>query len=1044
MALRRAFTAAVVFAGVVWGAFAVPAAVAQEPSVSPVLAAIKDLESTRDPKCHSTACRFEDFVFGTPLSDAARVAKITLQKALITELWARGSATAVRLDEAEVALHHIKPGVERAVQTTELPNGDHSVLLTDGSTLTLPQVRLRQYASIAFSLRAVLSAQQDYFVQGGDVLMTLRPDSVDAVRQMTDKATLAVILLADRTARRRSSPTITPEIFQEAWRLVVHELPRPGETGFVPTLTSAPNQATRANGFRVVQELIYRKIKAYQAYNSIAAGDVRKLLLANAQRFYARFPLPKTSQGRAEFLKVFNAAMIDFSGRLLTEAGAAAQQLEHKLVRAQDAARAVQTLMPHQVDVFEDVRVFPRLPEGQAVTLESYDCDSFRDLGAHWRYLLQATKQSELPLPLDPFAAEIITEAISQYGVLTLRLTGRIAEQRHARPYFDGDDVRASQDSIRRRTDLHHATAPPERADTQIASADAALDPREGKFFTDVTSDSGVGFLHRSSKWLSEFRRSRLASPPTFSGGGIAAEDINNDSFVDLLFVGGIGNALYLGDGRGHFEDITERAGLNYRRPDGAAGEARQPIFADFDNDALPDILITYANDNHRLYRNLDGQRFEDVTQASGLGGAGLVGGPATVFDFDGDGLLDVYIGYFGDYPAGAVPDHKRSNDNALPNALFQNLGGLRFKEVTTGSGTADTGWAQAVSHSDLNGDGLQDIFVANDFGRNAILINLGGGRFEDRASDLGVTKSFHSMNVGISDLNGDGLPDVYVSNIATMVKDNMYVLPHESTPMNFSYPAMANMLVKEANVLYMSQAGDEGLAAYLPSQEVERGSTSTGWAWDAEFFDFDHDGDDDLYVVNGSNEYYIFGSNFERQETQGQATYHRLHYDRESNVFFVNEAGRLKNMSAQSGADFVGNSRSTAYLDWDGDGDLDVAVNNFHAPATMLRNNCEPAGGNWLKVRLVGDPAARTNRDAIGARLVVTGANGLRVQREIQGGSGYLSCNPKQVHFGLGAVSAADLTIYWPNRDRQVLKDLQANRAYVVHQGRDQPLLAN
>ena len=292
-------------------------------------------------------------------------------------------------------------------------------------------------------------------------------------------------------------------------------------------------------------------------------------------------------------------------------------------------------------------------------------------------------------------------------------------------------------------------------------------------------------------------------------------------------------------DGEGHFEDVTRAAGLDFQRPDGGAGEARQPLIADLDNDGRQDLLITYANDRHRVYRNLGDGRFEDVSERAGLGGAGLVGGPATVFDFDGDGLLDVYLGYFGDYLHGAIPTFERDNRNALPNRLFRNLGGLRFRDVTGGSGTGDAGWTQAVSHADLDGDGRQDLIVANDYGRNALLRNLGEGRFRNVAPELGVDTAFHSMNVGVADLNADAHPDIYVSNIATLVKDDKYAFPDVDTPLHFDLRAMAGMLVKESDVLWLSSVVDGRLDAYLPSIDVERGETSTGWAWDAEFFDF-------------------------------------------------------------------------------------------------------------------------------------------------------------------------------------------------------------
>jgi hypothetical protein len=298
------------------------------------------------------------------------------------------------------------------------------------------------------------------------------------------------------------------------------------------------------------------------------------------------------------------------------------------------------------------------------------------------------------------------------------------------------------------------------------------------------------------------------------------------------------------------------------------------------------------------------------------------------------------------------------------------------------------------------------------------------------------MTKAFHSMNVGIADLNDDDYPDVYISNLATLVKDDKYTFPDGNTPLQFDLRAMAGMLFKESNVLYLSRRKDQQLAGYAPSQDVERGATSTGWAWDAEFLDFDHDGDDDLYVVNGTNDFNIFSMVYRRFHDDGPATEHLLDHRRESNVFFRNEGGKLVNVSGESGADLSANSRSTAYFDLEGDGDLDIAVNNFHGKATILRNGSGGRDG-WLKLRLVGDPERATNRDAIGARVIVKTRDGARRHREIQGGSGYLSFNPPEQHVGVAGFASADAEITWPNGDVQRLRGLAVNSAYEVRQGR-------
>jgi hypothetical protein len=260
-------------------------------------------------------------------------------------------------------------------------------------------------------------------------------------------------------------------------------------------------------------------------------------------------------------------------------------------------------------------------------------------------------------------------------------------------------------------------------------------------------------------------------------------------------------------------------------------------------------------------------------------------------------------------------------------------------------------------------------------------------------------------------------------------------VFPDVNTPLEFDLRSLAGMLVKESDILYMSRVGEGGLAAYVPSTEIERGATSTGWAWDAEFFDFDHDGDDDLYLVNGTNDFNVYSMVYRRFHPDGSDSERVLDYGSDTNVFFENEGGKLRNRSERSGADLPVNSRSTAYLDIEGDGDLDVAVANFHAAATLLRNDAAPPGSGWLGLRLVGDPARGSNRDAIGARVTFA-VEGRRIRRWVQGGSGYLSMNPKQIHIGLGAARAADATIVWPNGEVQTLTGLAAGRVHVVRQG--------
>jgi hypothetical protein len=243
----------------------------------------------------------------------------------------------------------------------------------------------------------------------------------------------------------------------------------------------------------------------------------------------------------------------------------------------------------------------------------------------------------------------------------------------------------------------------------------------------------------------------------------------------------------------------------------------------------------------------------------------------------------------------------------------------------------------------------------------------------------------------------------------------------------------MANMRVVEANDLWVSKSG-----TYEQSKAIGRGFRSTGWSWGAQFFDYDNDGDDDLYLVNGMNEYAVYSSvNPYLTDPSGKPTNAVLPVaEKEVPVFFVNTKGMLQEETTQSGADPAGNARSVAYLDADADGDLDMLVNNFSSPALFYRNNTQKNGNHWLKIRLVGDPAKGVTRDAIGAQILVDTPREKGMWREVFSTIGYLSVHPKEQHFGLGAATRANVTVVWPNGDRETFDGLSADRGHRIVQG--------
>ena len=1019
-----------------WASLAGPASAQTSPELprtQTIVEEIRRLEGVRDPKCHATASRLEDLIYGTPLTAEARFRKNDLQKELVLAIWAAASDRARRRGLDEIPRDVLDEARRTFFQFGTIAHGDWRVEIKKRDYV-INQTDKRQYASVAYALRAILAVEQEQLL--GDVkFLPLSDASVEALKEAVDLFTLAGLQKADRRARQASRYRLEVSDIDVAWKDLVPL------AGVAPGARVAAKPTGRTD-YPLLRQVIAQKVQSFEQYNEIST----QVFLRNLQVYFARHGWPRDPETGATFRTQFTEVMIVFARDLLVGAEAEAIKNRHALIRASDVETFAQRFVPHRLNEYEDAIFFPRLPRSQQVEIEAYDMDSFRDGGLHWRYLQSVIDDPKFSgkVEPDPFAAELITENVAQFGVLVLREAGRLSRDR-GHQYLHPDVLADALKGIQARIDAH-ATAPaPAPSQARIVSARAVS---ASTHFVDVTEQSGINYRHRHSDWLSRRIRTYalkdgkpgdLVIPPAFQGSGVATEDIDNDGRPDILLLGGLGNRLYRNNGNGTFTDITQRAGIDWRRPDGHPGEPRQAVIADFDNDGLQDILITYVDDKHRLYRNLGDGRFEDVTDRAGLGGEGLVGGPATALDIDGDGLLDLYIGYFGDYLNGVLPTLARRNTNALGDKLFRNKGNFQFEDVTAGSGIDNRGWSQAITHTDIDGDGRQDIIVGNDFGANAYYRNLGGGKFENITERIATGKPSYTMGIAIADLNRDGYPDFYISNIVIMNKDEKYVVPGEETVMKFNPEKLANMRVVEANDLFISRARDGKLVDYEHSDLIGRGYEETGWSWGTEFFDIDNDGDDDLYVVNGTNAYNVY-TRENPYYTDPAGTARNVVFPRwagatERNVLFVNRGGRLEILEG-SGADLHGNSRSFALLDLDGDGDLDIVLNGFDEKAVVLKNTAEKLGNHWLAIRLVGDPSRRTTRDAIGARVVVTGAGGLDVWREVRSTGGYQSTNVKEQHFGLGKRTRVNVSVQWPNGDRSEFKNVAADRRYVIKQG--------
>lgn len=1024
-------------------------------SVKNILQELETFEGKNDPKCYATASRLEDFMFGTPLNFTARNTKNNLQKQLAKEIWLAASAHAVNDGAPEVSSTHISQALIPLFSTTQSETGHWTIKFPDGGKVRINGTDKRQYSSIAYSLRALLAVQQDSLLSNSPPPLPLEPDAIVHIKDAVDLYTLAVLKVADEMARSDNRRELDSSAVSQTWQHL-----RPQAANFSQNEPPAKNPREQAKTKRLppistlelTNAVINQKVNAYAVYNQIS----NQLFIRNLQVYFAKKRWPETEVDAQKFRSLFTEALITLARDLYKGSQAIALSRNSATIQETDVANLLARFLPHTVNQYEDVTFFPRLPLKDQIVVESYDMDAFRDSGIHWRYLQFAIQSDgfEARLEPDPFALELITENVAHLGVLLLRITGNISTQQEQDRISPAHLTQALALLKKHIAANNLAVATPQSAlTTKLASSSSTINPLAAEtMFTDVTQDVGINFMHRSSDWLNRLLRSYLQKdaqtgiitiPPAFGGSGLAAGDINNDGNIDLLMLSGLGNRLYINNGTAGYVDITETAGLQWTRPDdNNPGEVRQPLIADLDNDGHQDIVITYVNDKHRVYKNNGDLTFTDVTDIANLGGSALVGGPATVFDYDNDGLLDIYISYFGDYIHGVLPTLERRNSNGLPNRLFRNTGDFVFVDVTQQSGLGNTGWGQALTHTDFDGDNLQDVIVGNDFGVNAYYKNLGDGTFKDISIQLGTSKPSYTMGIGIADLNDDLLPDFYISNIVTMNKDQKYVLPSADTTMAFNPEKLANMRVIEANDLFLSQQ-TKTKQSYNPSNAIERGYSSTGWSWGAAFFDSDNDGDEDLYVLNGMNEFNVY-SNENPYYTDPLENIKMDVYipvsTKESNVFFLNENGKLNNVSERSGLNLLGNSRSVVYVDYDNDGDLDIVINNYHEAARFYRNDSAPKSNHWLKVQLIGKPAEAVNRDAIGAKLIVRNKRGKRVWREIRGSSDYLATQSKQQHFGLGESETVDLDVIWPNGHLQSFTSVQANQSITIHYGSTKP----
>ncbi len=524
-----------------------------------------------------------------------------------------------------------------------------------------------------------------------------------------------------------------------------------------------------------------------------------------------------------------------------------------------------------------------------------------------------------------------------------------------------------------------------------------------GVKFVEVTKEAGIHFKHHDGRSGRRYFIEPL-------GAGAAFLDYDNDNFQDIYFVNGADlpgatskepprNALYRNNGDSTFTDVTQTADV------GDTGYGMGCAVGDYDNDGFPDLYVTNFGANI-FYRNNGDGTFTDVTAETGTGDTRW-GASCAFADYDNDGFLDLYVANYVKY---AIESDKVCTRKGMRvycdprlyagelDILYHNNGDGTFTNVTESAGFSKaTGRGLAVALGDYDDDGDHDLYVANDAYQNFLYRNNGDGTFMDVSliADVGFSEdgeAENGMGVDFGDYDNDGRLDLIVTNFQGQT--------------NTLYYNEGNELFSDLS--YASKIGTISLP-YL--------------AWGVNFFDYDNDSYQDLFIANGH-----LHENVRKFDPVG-------FYEQPNLLFRNNRDGAFDEVGVQSGQGLRLEkvSRGAAFADYDNDGDLDLLVTNLNAPPDLLRNN----GGNqnaWLTLKLVG---TCSNQDAIGARVKVTTGNITQI-REVRSGSSYLSQSDMRLHFGLGEHQQIDLIeIRWPSGLKERLEGIQANRMLTLIEGK-------
>lgn len=531
-----------------------------------------------------------------------------------------------------------------------------------------------------------------------------------------------------------------------------------------------------------------------------------------------------------------------------------------------------------------------------------------------------------------------------------------------------------------------------------------------------------------------------------YNGAGVAVGDINNDGLQDLYFAGNLlDNKLYLNKGNFQFEDITASAGVASSNV-WSTGVS----MADVNGDGLLDIYVCKSgppggdNRKNSLFINQGDLSFIDEAEAYGVADLGL-SNHAAFMDYDKDGDLDFYLLNNSTRSVGIYDlreGQRNIPDPAGGNKLYRN-DGASFTDVTAEAGiySSAIGYGLGVTVADINVDGWPDIFVSNDFfERDYLYINNQNGTFRESLEEYITETSMGSMGADIADLNADGYPEIYVTEMLPRTMDRVKTKTvfenwdkYQTNVKNGYYHQFTR------NSLQLNQGKVPGKEGEVFFSEVgrQKGVHATDWSWGALIFDYDNDGRKDLFVANGiykdltDQDYINFYANNTREleEYKKDSTVITRMIDAIPSVplpnyLFKNQGDfEFTNVAEKVGLLESSFSNGAVYSDLDNDGDLDLVVSNINQEAFVYRNNTSESSANgFLTISLQGD---EQNPFAFGTRVTAY-VDGKAQMEEHNPVKGYMSSMDYRMHFGLGENKTVDsLDITWPDESFTRLKDL-------------------